>query len=516
MTTTERLDGEITEGRRGNKGLLMAGIGVGAAAVIGGGAYAAINFMGGGGDQPDSVLPASAAVYARVDLDPSVGEKIAAVRFFQGLDTEAQARLDKGEWREYVWENLTEDGGVPADLDYAEDIEPWLGDRVGLAVVPDGDNEPLMAVAVQVKDGQKALATLDKIKAANEGKEADEQFGYYLDGDYVVLAKADQVDAVKTAADKGRLQDLEVYQSDTKDLGSTGIASYWADLKQMAQIDPNAYADASLGGVEGIADTIGAEKALATGRSAGTLRLTPGAVEVFGISRGMEGITMPTSKDSAHLVNQLPAETVAAFSVENGAEWVQMLWDFYGKQNPEGLQSTVDDASEQGVTLPGDLKALLGTSMSLSAGPGLVEAFSSMSGTDTSMPALPIAYRVQTDPEQVNTFLESVGLPPTTLAQRTDNGVLTLGLHQPYVDGVAAPEGTLGDDAVYQASVADSEKADFVFFVNVNEFEKDYLPTISDEKTRAALEKLNALGWSSVIDNPTDGHFTLRLVADSE
>ena len=76
--------GDVAEAR-GGRGIVMAGAAVGAVLLIGGGAYAATQLMGSTGDQPDSVLPASAAVYVGVDVDPSVGQKVAAVRFFQGL-----------------------------------------------------------------------------------------------------------------------------------------------------------------------------------------------------------------------------------------------------------------------------------------------------------------------------------------------------------------------------------------------------------------------------------------------
>ncbi|MGO0576504.1 DUF3352 domain-containing protein [Ornithinimicrobium panacihumi] len=521
-TVIEQQGGDVTEGGKGGKGLLMVGAGVGAALLIGGGAWAATNFFGGGGDQPDSVLPASAAMYARVDLDPAAGEKVAAVRFFQGLDAETKARLNAGEWREYVWEKLTEEGGNPAGLDYEKDIKPWLGDRLGIAVMP-GTEEPLPVVALQVKDGEKALETMDRLKAA--ATEEPMEMDYWVADDYLVMTQAGQADAVKAAVEAGTLDELDTFRSDMDDLGNLGIASYWYDMERFVDMADEVSALAEEGVTElGAAGTVNdlsagltdAQKELMTGRNAGTVRLNPDSIEVHGIGRGVQGLAMPSDGGTARIVNELPADTVVALSLENGDDWVQSVWDAVGKLDPDSLKTATDEAAASGFTLPDDIKTVLGDSMSLSVGPGIVEAANTMSGTETGLPALPIAYRVQTDATKVNTLLSDAGLPPTTLAQRTDDGILTLGLHQPYVDGAATAGDRLGDNAGFKAAVADADKAQSIFYVNVNEFEKDYLPLIEDENARTALETLGAVGYSVGVDNESDSHFTLRFVADQK
>ncbi|GAA5167075.1 DUF3352 domain-containing protein [Ornithinimicrobium tianjinense] len=510
----------MTEPGRGGKGWLMAGLGVGAALVIGGGAYAAVQFLGSDEAQPESVLPASAAVYLRVDVDPSVGQKVAAVRFFQGLDPELQAALESGEWREYVWDTLEKDGKAPAGLDYATDVEPWLGDRAGVAVVPDGDEKPLVAIALQVKDGDKALASLDKITASQADQPEDEQVEYYLDGDYVILTQVGQADKVKAAAEQGTLDEQDAFTDDMDELGDPGVASFWVDMAKAAEIDTGALeeAAAAAGGAPSAvtSELTDEQKALLSGRTAGALRLSADAVEIHGLSRGNDAMTMPTG-ESAHLVLDLPADTKAAFSLENGADWVQAAWDLYDSIDPQITQELSAQASEQGFTLPDDLKTVLGDSMALAVGPGMVEAVDAMSGTEAiALPELPVAYRVQTDTTAVNTLLEGFGLPPTMLAQRTDEGVLTVGLYQAFVDGLVETEGRLADQEAFTATVADADEADQLLFVDVSEYEDLYLPEVTDEKARAALEKLRAVGWSTVVTGADESRFTMRFVADEE
>lgn len=495
---------------------MMVGLGVGAAALIGGGAFAAVQFLGSPGDQPETVLPASAAAYFRVDLSPSAGQKVAAVRFFQGLDPEAQARLESGEWREYVFEKLQESDSDLPDLDYEKDIEPWLGDRAGVAVMPNGEDDPLVAIALQVEDGEKALETLEKIQAAEADKPAEERFEHYLAGDYVVLTRSDQLEQVKAAAEQGTLDDHEAFTSDMDELGDPGIASFWVDMAKAAEMDTAALEGAEAGAAgaltEGLTDE---QKALVSGRSAGALRLSADAIEIHGFAHGPQGMTMPTG-DSAQLVLDLPADTAAALSLENGSDWVQAAWDFYAGVDQDIVDELAEGAAAEGFTLPDDLQTVLGSSMVLSVGPGMVEAVETISQTETDLPQLPVAYRVETDTAAFNTLLEGLGLPPATLVQRTDGGVLTLGVAQDYVDGVSAPEGTLGGDATFKAAVADAKKADHVFFVNVNEFEDNYLPMVEDEDARAALEMLRAVGWSTEITDGDTSRFTMRFVADEE
>ena len=102
--------------------------------VIGGGAFAVRAALGGGGDQPASALPANTVAYGRIDLDPSASQKIAALRLadkFPGFEDATGITDPEVDLRERLWQ-LIQEGEAAADgIDYATDIEPWLGSRVG-------------------------------------------------------------------------------------------------------------------------------------------------------------------------------------------------------------------------------------------------------------------------------------------------------------------------------------------------------------------------------------------------
>lgn len=506
-TVTENPGGDLTESG-GKKPWLLIGGGVAAAALIGGGAFAATQMLGGGGDRPDSVLPGGAAFYAQIDLDPGVGQKVSAVRFFQGLDPELRERFTDGEWREWVWEELKDEMDGAEDIDFAEDIEPWLGDRLGVALLPMGEGEdPAVAFALQVDDGEAALAFFD------ERTESDASVGYYLESDYLVFSEQDTLEAVRTNAASGTLAENETYSSDMDDLGEQGIVAVWADAAVLDDMASSGLAqDMPMAG-----STAGFEAPEVTGRMAGTMRLTADAIEMHGITRGVEGIALPEASSTDPLITELPADTAVALSLENGAAMVQAAWDHFADQDPAQVQQMSDEAAEYGFNLPDDVKAVLGDSMVLSVGPTLIDAIMGVSPTDSSVPSIPIGYRAATDTTRLQTLLNENGLGAGVLIMREDDGVLSLGADQVYVDALASGEGdTLGDDPLFSSAVPEAGDAQAVFYVNVNPFEQYYLPEISDKNTRDALETLGAIGISGTNESSSDGHFTLRLVADSE
>ncbi|MGH3336674.1 MAG: hypothetical protein ACRDOZ_12695, partial [Nocardioides sp.] len=118
---------EPRSGGGGRRKAIVAGATVVGLAAVGGGVWAATSFFSTGA-QPAEALPASTLGYASIDLDPSGGQKIEAIRMLNkfpafkdeiGLDTDDDIKR-----------KLFDEGDVSEacdDLDYARDIEPWLG-----------------------------------------------------------------------------------------------------------------------------------------------------------------------------------------------------------------------------------------------------------------------------------------------------------------------------------------------------------------------------------------------------
>src|SRR5215211_5833386 len=103
-------------------------------ALVGGVSWA-VGSLSGGGAQPEDALPAGAVAFAKVDLDPSAGQKIDGFRFlrkFPGLRD--RVPLD-GDVREVLFDAVADAAGWQ-DIDFDADVDPWLGDRLGVAGYP--------------------------------------------------------------------------------------------------------------------------------------------------------------------------------------------------------------------------------------------------------------------------------------------------------------------------------------------------------------------------------------------
>ena len=132
---------------------------------MGVGATVALGALSGGGEQADVVLPANAVLAATFDLDPSASQKIDALRFARKFPQTSGLDWDSGTTpRKWLYERLTAD--ADAAPSWAE-VEPWLGDRAGIAVLPPdpGEQLPDAVLALQVTDQEKARASLSALRS---------------------------------------------------------------------------------------------------------------------------------------------------------------------------------------------------------------------------------------------------------------------------------------------------------------------------------------------------------------
>ncbi|MET0449747.1 MAG: hypothetical protein ABW004_15135, partial [Aeromicrobium sp.] len=306
--------GEGGRGRGGRK--VIVGV-LAAAIVLGGGygAYAVYDKLDGGGVQPHDVLPASTDVYFRVDLDPSASQKVDLFKLLRkvpDLADEAGITSDKQDLRKLVFGDIL--AGECEDVDYEKDVEPWIGDRIGV-----GGNleDQTFVVAVQTTDEDKSRAGIKQLFAC-----ADEDYGIaYLDGYAIISPEQKDVDAAIAATEKGSLGDNEEFTADFDELGNQGIASGWADVAAFAKIPD-------------VEEALGAEadELAKAGTVATTLRADGDAIEVAVLSGSGEG-------DDAEAVNlaDLPADTIAALSIAGVGDQVTEGFDAFVKEFDNGL-----------------------------------------------------------------------------------------------------------------------------------------------------------------------------------
>ena len=123
-------------GGGGRRRALLIGGGVAALALVGVGAFAAFQFFATGA-QPSEALPATTIGYASIDLDPSGAQKVEALRTLNkfpafkdelGLDTD-------DDLRKALFDRIQGGEDACANLEYARDVESWLGNRAGVAMI---------------------------------------------------------------------------------------------------------------------------------------------------------------------------------------------------------------------------------------------------------------------------------------------------------------------------------------------------------------------------------------------
>jgi hypothetical protein len=202
-----------------------------AVVVAGGGATVAYRTLSGGGPQPEKYAPASTFAFAKVDLDPAAGEKVAAYRFAQKFPSSFTKQLKSGDdLRDRLLQLAFKDSSDPR-IDYDNDIKPWLGARVGVAGFLDRAKRPQVLGIVAVKDAAKARQSLQRLAAQNSS------FAYVVKSDYALMAQNMTAlnDAVAQDAQATLAHDNN-FRADMQRLGGGQLVTGWADLGKISTL----------------------------------------------------------------------------------------------------------------------------------------------------------------------------------------------------------------------------------------------------------------------------------------
>jgi Protein of unknown function (DUF3352) len=514
-------------GRR--RGLLIAG-GIAALGVVGVGAWAAAQFFATGA-QPAEALPATTMGYASIDLDPSGGQKIEALRTLNKFPAfKEEFGLDADDdIRKAIFDELN----VPEEcqLSYDEDIEPWLGDRMAVAAVDLGDEQPEIVGVIQVKDAEAADDGLKKIRDC--GSDGDTSGGWVIDGDWAIVA--DDVagaQAAVDATDDGTLADDPEFKELNSAAGSAGFVSLYAAP------EAGKYLEETIGGMSGYAEGFeegltgtdamgelsnaapaGSSPLADFGGMAVTVRFDDGALEIEGA--GDTGVRMSklySTDRGADVVETLPPATAAAFGLGFEEGWLTQLAEQVAASS--GGEMTAADLFEEasdatGLDVPEDIETLFGSSAALAFGSDFdPEAFFN-SGKPTD---LPIALKVQGDEEAARKVLTKLldQAPPETaqyLGLDSDEGYFVIGPNTEFRTGILG-RADLGSTEIYQDVIRESDKASSVVFVNFNAGDDWLVKLAGDDPTVAEnVKPLAAFGVTTWQDDDYT-HGVLRLTTD--
>lgn len=504
-------------GRGRRTGLLVAGAAV-VAAAGGGAAWAALSFFSTG-DQPAEALPASTIAYASIDLDPSGGQKIAALRTlskFPAFDDVVGLDADD-DVRKWIFEEFQGEAGCE-DLDYDDDVAPWLGDRFAMAAVDAGGDTPAPVVVLQVDDEDAAEKGLQAIRECGGGEDGAWAVG---DGWALIAETQEIVDGVAADAEDASLADDEDFQHWTGEAGDSGIVSMYAAPEAGAMLADELGSvgdDLGMGSEEVVPDE-SVELLREFRGAAATVRFDDGGLELeLAADAGGTG-SVAAGDRAGDLVGSLPEGTVAALGLSLGEGWFDELFDQISDATGESPEELIAQASDVlGLDLPDDAVTLAGEAVALAVDGDFdpEEWFDSIGASEADPTGLGV--KILGDPDGIDDVLDKL----RSAAAGQDGGVLdsdagddavAIGPNADYRERLLSDRG-LGDSDSFKRVVEHSDEAGVVLYVDFDAGD-DWLVELAgdDADVRDNLAPLQALGLSAWLDGETS-HAVLKITTD--
>jgi hypothetical protein len=494
------------------------------AAAVGGAAWAAWSFFATGA-QPAEALPASTLGYVSIDLDPSGGQKIEALRTLKqfpafedeiGLDTDDDVR-------EWIFDKIQGETDC-AGLDYDDDIEPWLGDRFAVAAVDTGDDQPAPVFVVQVSDADGADDGLGELRECGGGGSDD--VAWSIDGDWAIVGENQEVvDSIAKDAAASSLADDDDFKQWTGAAGDGGIVSMYA-APSAGQALADLFTDSLDGlgglGVPGVQDQVDEATADLEGfkGAAATVRFDDGGLEVEVVGQvGAKSATLAAGGDGAKAVSTLPDDTAAALGLGLAFEdgWLNELLDPLAQQSGESVDDLLAEAKEQlGLDLPADAETLLGSSLTLALDADFdPEAFMSTEGPGEVSGA---GVKILGSAEDIDAVLDKIrsasgGADEGALDSDSGDGVVAIGPDADYRK-VLLEDGGLGDTERFKRVVEHADDATAILYLDVDALD-GWLADLTgdDADVRDNLEPLSAVGVSAWQEDDV-AHAVVKVTTD--
>jgi hypothetical protein len=467
--------------------------------LVGGGAVAAYQVLNGGGTQPDQVVPANAVAFAKLDLNPSASQKVAAARFLHRIPKLGSGFVGSTDWRQAMFQALASDGSIPSDVNYDRDVKPWLGKRAAIAVLPTlKDGDPEVVLVFQSTDDAKARVGIARFGPDN---------GVSFYKGYAIVAETKQIaDQAVSSAKAANLSGSAGYQADMRQLGSLGVASGWTDLGAVAKLASSAGSSSFIGPLH------------ASGRLAFTVRMTSNSADLIGKFYGLSGLASIPAPD----LGALPATSAIALGValDSGAVdrwWKQyrdLVGQFAGFSDPSQPSVSPDDAlnsleQQFGVRLPADLKTLLGSGLSVSmeahglAGDGAPK-FAVQTHTDGAAAA-----RVM---DNIRHAMENDGADFPVSYRATATGLLVASDPDYLATVNAGSSPKLSGLASFRDALPDRAGATDTAFVNLDAIAAELRAQGQNSDDLKTLEAFSAVGLTMKVEGGT-ATLRIRLIA---
>ena len=174
------------------------------------------------------MLPASTFGLVTVDLDPSGGQKVEAIktlRKFPSFRDQVGLKPDSDPLKR-LFDEAQKDGNCK-DLDYERDVKSWIGQRLGFGGVEvDGKARPV--AALQVSDADNAKTGFPRLAKCLEMSD----YGWTLTDDYIVISDSTALaKQIVAAGKKAPLSENADFQKWTDEAGGAGIMNAYVGRK---------------------------------------------------------------------------------------------------------------------------------------------------------------------------------------------------------------------------------------------------------------------------------------------
>jgi hypothetical protein len=527
--------GPAASSGRSRRGAVIASVAVVVVAVLGGGAYAAYSFLDGGGPRPADVLPDSTVAVVSVDLDPSAGQKIAAIksiRRFPALKKSLGLNADD-DLREYVFDKLTQGGECSQDFD--KDVKPWLGKRAAFAGVDLGGSTPVPVIALQVSDAAKARNGFDSIVRCLH----PDDFAFVVGEDYLIAS--DSAEHAQQVLDRGKakpLADDAAYRKWTGEAGDAGVLNFYVGKRAAGYAEDllddfsEGFADGIFGETSGAGDDesfadedfAGSPNPAEAARDmlkgfeglGGTVRFADGGMELSIAGGGIDQFS-----DLATVGKQfgeLPADTAAALGFGVSDDYAEKAIQGVG-----GGDDLVTEAEqESGLDLPEDLQTLLGDAVIVSLGgdaPGSLDDLQDVAD-------VPAGILIHGDADKIKAIITKaednldMHLSDIPLVVDGSDDKLAIATSSAYAEDLLK-SGGLGSDDGFRDAVPDADRAGGILYVD---FDSDWSDTLADmvasdegadsgDELRDNIAPLRTVGFSTWVDGDVS-HALLKVTTD--
>ena len=483
---------------RGSRTWIGAAAAVAVIAALAVGGSALVNVLGGGGAQPEDVFPANAIVFAKLDLDPSAGQKLAVFQLARKFPTSRdKVTSEESSIKESTFGSIfTGDSGW--GLDYKRDVEPWLGDRVGVGVFPDmdADKKPEVGLAIAVTDQDAAKVALDKA-IANAAKNQD-KVGYAFADDYVIVS--DTTAHAASLVRVGKVTPLtgSAYASDVQKLGEDQIGVAWADVaaSYKAVVQDQANED-TLGLLKGATDP-----KKVSGRVVVGLHADPSFIELTGKGidiKGVDALAKADAATEAGMIASFPADVFGAVTSTGLGKAVGAL---YTSLTASGDSMEIKPMlGALGIDSAAQIETLLGDETGVVVGGTLDQPeYAVRTATGDADAAYELARRIL-GVAQFDTGGASVH------RVHGPEGIV-VGFGSGLTGAITSQSGsTLGSTAAFTQVMPGVGQADFAAYVNLAKL----MPRLTGDNPSdaASLKPLNALGLTAT--RGAEPMFRLRL-----